>query len=103
MAKGVKKPDQTALIARIAGALERLAPQPLGETLPAGDAFVWEPAQGGLVAVPHVAHVDLSLLKGIDNQRDTLLANTERFAQGLHQSKSLAAPGRALDRKERHG
>jgi hypothetical protein len=27
----------------------------------------------------------------------------ERFAQGFHQSKSLAAPGRALDRKERHG
>ena len=76
MAKGVKKPDQAAVIARIAAALERLAPQALGETLPAGDAFVWEPAQGGLIAVPHVAHVDLSLLKGVENQRDTLLANT---------------------------
>ena len=81
MAKTVKKPDQGDVIARIAAALERLAPQALGETLPAGDAFVWEPAQGGLIAVPHVAHVYLSLLKGIENQRDTLLANTERFAQ----------------------
>ena len=54
-----------ALLARIAGALERLAPAALGTTLPEGDAFVWEPAQGGLVAVPHVAHVDLALLKGI--------------------------------------
>ncbi len=40
MAKGVKKPDQAALIARIADALERLAPQALGAALPAGDAFV---------------------------------------------------------------
>ena len=96
MAKGVKKPDQAAVIARIAAALERLAPQALGETLPAGDAFVWEPAQGGLIAVPHVAHVDLSLLKGIENQRDTLLANTERFAQGLPANNALLWGARGM-------
>ena len=39
------------LLARIADALERLAPAAMGSTLPAGDAFVWEPAQGGLIAV----------------------------------------------------
>ena len=50
------------LLTRIAEALERLAPAPLNSALPDGDAFVWEPAQGGLVAVPHVAHVDLALL-----------------------------------------
>ena len=96
MAKTVKKPDQAAVIARIAAALERLAPQALGETLPAGDAFVWEPAQGGLIAVPHVAHVDLSLLKGIENQRDTLLANTERFAQGLPANNALLWGARGM-------
>jgi len=96
MAKGVKKPDQAVWIARIASALERLAPQALGQTLPAGDAFVWEPAQGGLVAVPRVAHVDLSLLKGIENQRDTLLANTERFAQGLPANNALLWGARGM-------
>jgi predicted AAA+ superfamily ATPase len=96
MAKGAKKPDQAALLTRIAAALERLAPPPLGEALPAGDAFVWEPAQGGLIAVPHVAHVDLSLLKGIENQRDTLLANTERFAQGLPANNALLWGARGM-------
>ena len=79
----------SALLARIADALERLAPMALGSALPDGDAFVWEPAQGGLVAVPHVAHVDLSLLKGIEAQRETLLANTERFAEGLPANNAL--------------
>ena len=96
MAKGVKKPDQAALLTRIAGALERLAPPPLGDALPAGDAFVWEPAQGGLIPVPHVAHVDLSLLKGVENQRDTLLANTARFAEGLPANNALLWGARGM-------
>src|SRR5579871_6359645 len=96
MAKGTKQPDQAALLSRIAGALERLAPPSLGRTLPAGDAFLWEPAQGGLIAVPHVARVDLSLLKGVENQRDTLLANTERFAQGLPANNALLWGARGM-------
>ena len=86
----------SALLARIADALERLAPMALGSALPDGDAFVWEPAQGGLVAVPHVAHVDLSLLKGIEAQRETLLANTERFAEGLPANNALLWGARGM-------
>jgi len=85
-----------ALLARIADALERLAPMAVGSALPGGDAFVWEPAQGGLVAVPHVAHVDLSLLKGIESQRDTLLANTRRFAEGLPANNALLWGARGM-------
>jgi uncharacterized protein len=85
-----------ALLAKIAQALERLAPAALGAALPEGDAFVWEPAQGGLVAVPHVAHVDLALLKGIENQRDTLLANTRRFAEGLPANNALLWGARGM-------
>jgi len=85
-----------ALLLRIADALERLAPQALGTALPDGDAFVWEPAQGGLVAVAHVAHVDLSLLKGVENQRDTLLANTRRFAEGLPANNALLWGARGM-------
>jgi predicted AAA+ superfamily ATPase len=96
MAKATKKSTDAALAARIADALERLAPQKLGERLPVGDAFVWEPAQGGLVAVPHVAHVDLALLKGIENQRDTLMDNTRRFAEGLPANNALLWGARGM-------
>ncbi len=85
-----------ALLLRIASALERLAPAAMAAALPDGDAFIWEPAQGGLVAVPHVAHVDLSLLKGVENQRDTLLANTRRFAEGLPANNALLWGARGM-------
>ena len=68
----------------------------MARALPDGDAFVWEPAQGGLIAVPHVAHVDLSLLKGIESQRDTLLANTQRFADGLPANNALLWGARGM-------
>jgi len=96
MAKREKQPVQAALLARAAAALERLAPPALAAALPKGDAFVWEPAQGGLIAVAHVAHVDLSLLKGIESQRDTLLANTERFAKGLPANNALLWGARGM-------
>jgi predicted AAA+ superfamily ATPase len=85
-----------AALARIAEALERLAPAPIGAVLPDGDAFVWEPTQGGLVAVAQVAHVDLTLLKGVENQRDTLLANTTHFAQGLPANNALLWGARGM-------
>ncbi|HET7086221.1 MAG TPA: ATP-binding protein [Rhizomicrobium sp.] len=84
------------LLARIADALERLAPPAIGANLPGGDAFIWEPAQGGLIAVPHVAHVDLSLLRGIESQRDTLLANTRHFADGLPANNALLWGARGM-------
>jgi len=96
MAKTDNFPDDQALLARIAGALERMAPPALGTGLPDGDAFVWEPGQGGLVAVAHVAHVDLALLKGIESQRETLLANTQRFAQGLPANNALLWGARGM-------
>jgi predicted AAA+ superfamily ATPase len=88
--------DDGAALARIAAALERLAPRPLAQSLPAGSAFVWEPAQGGPVAVPHVAHVDLALLKGIEAQQQTLLANTRRFADGLPANNALLWGARGM-------
>jgi predicted AAA+ superfamily ATPase len=88
--------EDGAALARIAAALERLAPRPLAQNLPAGSAFVWEPAQGGLVAVPHVAHVDLALLKGIEAQQQTLLANTRRFADGLPANNALLWGARGM-------
>src|ERR1051325_1416182 len=88
--------EDGAVLLRIADALERLAPPAIAGQLPEGDAFVWEPAQGGLIAVPHVAHVDLSLLKGVENQRDTLLVNTQHFAAGLPANNALLWGARGM-------
>jgi hypothetical protein len=89
--------DQIALLTRLALALERLAPPALGEVLPkSGDAFVWEPAVGGLIPVAEVASIDLSLLKGIESQRDTLLANTRRFGDGLPANNALLWGARGM-------
>ena len=89
---------QAALLARIADALERLAPPPLGAALPAGDAFVWEPAQGGLIAGAACRRMwTCPCSRAIENQRDTLLANTRALRRGLARQQR-AAVGRA-----RHG
>ncbi|HWC62646.1 MAG TPA: hypothetical protein VG501_03420, partial [Rhizomicrobium sp.] len=55
--------EETKLLSRIAEALERLAPAKLSGASPkAGDAFVWEQDQGGLITVAQVASIALSLL-----------------------------------------
>jgi len=88
---------KNGLLTRIAVALERLAPQALSAKVPAGgDAFVWEPAQGGLVAVGRVASLPLHLLKGIDQARDILFENTRRFADGLPANNALLWGARGM-------
>jgi len=88
---------KNGLLTRIAAALERLAPHALPAKAPAGgDAFVWEPAQGGLVAVGRVASLPLHLLKGIDQARDILFENTRRFTDGLPANNALLWGARGM-------
>jgi hypothetical protein len=78
------------LLARIAEALERLAPKPpLAADLKAADAFVWHAEGERLDPVTKVNRVDLDLLRGIERQRDILLENTRRFAKGLPSNNAL--------------
>jgi predicted AAA+ superfamily ATPase len=87
---------QNDVLLRIADALERLAPQRgLAPDLTAADAFVWHP-DGRLVPIPRVNRVDMSLLKGIDRVRDTLVENTERFANGLPANNALLWGARGM-------
>ncbi len=82
--------DSNALFERIASALERLAPpaeQPLG--LDRADAFVWRPDQAALQPLDKVSSLPLDLLKGINRARDTLLENTQRFANGFAANNAL--------------
>ncbi len=82
---------------RIAEALERIAPQVIDGTVPdGGAAFIWEPQQGGLLAVPSVAYLPLGLLRGIDMARDRLLENTRRFGRGLPANNALLWGARGM-------
>jgi len=83
-------------VARIAAALERLAPRAVpAPDFDAADAFVWHP-DGRLAAVARVNRVEMSLLKGIDRVRDTLVENTERFARGLPANNALLWGARGM-------
>ncbi|MBL6077696.1 ATP-binding protein [Belnapia sp. T18] len=75
----------TALLARIAEALERLAPPPPpAPSLEGADAFVWHPEPvARLAPVAKVARVEIGLLQGVDRQKGILLENTLRFARGF--------------------
>jgi predicted AAA+ superfamily ATPase len=87
----------TGLAARITAALERLAPPAIPALVPArGSAFVWEPAMGTLTPVPFVASIEISLLKAIESQRETLSANTHRFAEGLPANNALLWGARGM-------
>jgi len=90
---GALAPD---VLERIAVALERLAPTAkAGADLDAADAFIWHP-DGRLVPVPRVNRVEMSLLKGVDRVRDTLVENTERFARGLPANNALLWGARGM-------
>jgi len=85
------------VLARIADAIERLAPStPAAPDFTVADAFVWQPAGRRLVPVPRVNRMDMSLLKGIDRMRDILIENTERFARGLPANNALLWGARGM-------
>ena len=101
MAKGQQKPAKAqdgALLARICGGPGAAGPS--GGSRPGcrcpTTLLSREPALGGLIAVPHVTGIALSLLQGIDAQRDTLAANTRRFADGLPANNALLWGARGM-------
>jgi predicted AAA+ superfamily ATPase len=82
---------------RIAAMLERIAPPaPLVADLSKADAFLWRTDLKRLEPVKRVNRVELSLLKGIDQARDLLLANTERFARDLPANNALLWGARGM-------
>lgn len=84
------------LLERIAAALERAAPGAAAPPdLTVADAFLWGPERR-LIPVPKVNRVAIGLLTGIDRARDTLLANTTRFADGLPANNALLWGARGM-------
>ncbi len=93
----MNRPPLIPLLARIAGALERLAPeQPRSADLASGEAFVWHADGAWIERVEKVSRVDLSLLQGIERVRDILLENTRRFARGLPANNALLWGARGM-------
>jgi uncharacterized protein len=87
---------ETTLI-RLAEALERLAPKPASAPdFTTADAFVWQAKGGALHPVPKVNRVDMQLLRGIDQVRDILVENTERFAKGFAANNALLWGARGM-------
>src|SRR5712671_20232 len=93
-------PQQRAvdnMLARVAGALERLAPAaPATVDFTIADAFVWHPGGRRLIPVARVNRVEMALLCGIDRVRDLLVENTERFAKGLPANNALLWGARGM-------
>lgn len=82
---------------RIAAALERMSPS--GAVAPdftVTSAFVWHPDPDRLEPVASVNRVDVRLLVGVDRARDTLLANTVQFADGLPANNALLWGARGM-------
>ncbi len=72
--------DQGDPLARIADALERLAPTPSAADWMAWPAYVWDGSHAR--PVEQVEAPDLALLRGIDAQKETVTRNVARHAAG---------------------
>jgi uncharacterized protein len=85
------------LTTRIAEALERLAPPPIpAVALDAAEAFVWHPSPPHLAPVAKVSRVDMSLLQGVEQQKQILLDNTLRFGRGLPANNAMLWGARGM-------
>ncbi len=91
--------DKDALphLARIADALERIRPPaPKPQNLKDAAAYIWQGETHQLETVDSVSRVELSLIKGVDLQKDILLSNTLQFAKGLSANNALLWGARGM-------
>lgn len=85
------------LLRRIAEALERLAPVVAEKPdLTSSPAFLWDGGLGQFQPVPHVSRLPITLLRGIDVQKQILIENTQRFANGLPANNALLWGARGM-------
>lgn len=90
--------ELNARLDRMAKALEAIggADQAPDINLDAAEAFVWHPESNRLAPVKRVNRVDMPLLKGIDQVRDILIENTNRFANGMPANNVLLWGARGM-------
>ena len=89
----MSKLDDDAIVhqlKRIADALERqFPPLPDRTNVLQADAYIWHSDIRKLVPVNSVNRLSLSLLRGVNEQRDLLLSNTTAFANKLPANNAL--------------
>ena len=75
---------------RIANALERLAPPDKKiKNLDQSEGFIFESKSGLIRPVENINRISISLLQGIDNQKEILLNNTLNFSNNLSANNAL--------------
>lgn len=90
-------PEIKALLSRIADSLDRLAPPPQRPSdIRAADGFVWNAEFSRLDPVAKINRVAVDLLKGVEQQTQTLYENTKRFADGLPANNALLWGARGM-------
>lgn len=88
------------ILERIAVALERQSGLGAAKTtdfyMLEAAAFVWNAEERGLVPVADTRALPLHMLVGIEDQKETLLANTMQFAQGFAANNALLWGARGM-------
>lgn len=89
--------DAIRVLQRIATALEEMIPKatPLADVKNA-DAYAWNAETKTLNPVEYPQYIDISLLQGIDEVRDTLIANTLQFSKSLPTNNVLLWGARGM-------
>ena len=79
-----------SILERIANALERLAPPNKKiNNLDHSEGFIFETKSGLIRPVENINRIPISLLQGIENQKETLLNNTLNFSNNLSANNAL--------------
>lgn len=82
--------EKLAVLTRIANALERLAPPKTADIdLKSHQGYIWVSEKSSFHAVKEIQRLPLDSLKGIDQQKQQLLENTEYFAKGMRANNAL--------------
>ena len=78
------------ILNRIAEALERISPS-IDEKidLSKSDGFIYDDSLKNLKPVKKISRIPIKLLKGLENQKDILLKNTQNFANNLPANNAL--------------
>lgn len=90
-------PDALRILQRIATALEEMTPKAKPAIdIKNSDAYVWDAENKNLEPVAFPESIDISLLYGIDEAKETLLQNTLQFAKGLPANNVLLWGARGM-------
>ena len=78
------------ILNRIAEALERISPNLENKIdLSVSNGFIYDDSIKNLKSVKKISRIPIQLLKGLENQKDVLLKNTQNFANNLPANNAL--------------